>query len=165
MEIATTVDTKIDEIIRDNKIFRYALELQNTTDVERKELIKLKLINLQGITPKELSTTVKTKLDTIYDNIDSFTLKQKWTKLKDKQKMERIKLFIESSDLSSSKKIQLDKTIIEMIKNKTFKIAYIDYDSKNGKILSINIPDFKYEDSDSNSESESEYESELSDSE
>jgi len=164
MEITTNINTKIEEIIRDNKIFRYALELQNTTDVKRKELIKLKLINLQGIPTKELSTTAKTKLDEIYDNIDSFTLKQKWSKLKDKQKLERIKLFIESSDLSDSKKVQLDKTIIEMIKNKTFKISYIDYDSKDGKIISIDIPDFKYEESDSDSDSELS-DSELSNSE
>ena len=164
MEITTNINTKIEEIIRDNKIFRYALELQNTTDVKRKELIKLKLINLQGIPTKELSTTAKTKLDEIYDNIDSFTLKQKWSKLKDKQKLERIKLFIESSDLSDSKKVQLEKTIIEMIKNKTFKISYIDYDSKDGKIISIDIPDFKYEESDSDSDSELS-DSELSNSE
>jgi len=164
MEITTNINTKIEEIIRDNKIFRYALELQNTTDVKRKELIKLKLINLQGIPTKELSTTAKTKLDEIYDNIDSFTLKQKWSKLKDKQKLERIKLFIESSDLSDSKKVQLDKTIIEMIKNKTFKTSYIDYDSKDGKIISIDIPDFKYEESDSDSDSELS-DSELSNSE
>ena len=166
MESAIQVDTKIDEIIRDNKIFRFALELQNTEDESRKELIKYKLLLLQGVSKEEMVTNAKNKLDNIYDNINTFTLKQKWTRLTDKQKKERISNYIKSSKLSDDKKDLLTDKITNMMKNKTFKAQFITYNSDEGKIDNITIPDFKLElsdDDDSSDLSESELSSSGSD--
>jgi hypothetical protein len=162
MDSTVSIHTKIDEIVRENKIFRFALELQNTVDETRKELIKHKLKTLQGSTTNESQTTAKSQLDNIYDNIDVFTLKQKWTKLNEKQKQERIKHYIKTSGLNEIKQTKLQDKITEMTKGKLFKVTYIDYDNKEGKINSINIPDFNLESSDDESSDNDESESDTS---
>lgn len=153
MESTVSFDTKIDEIIRENKIFRFALELQNTTDETRKELIKHKLKILQGTSILESNDMAKSQLDNIYDKIDNFRLKQKWTKLNDKQKQERITNFIKMCKITELKKIRFQEKISEMIKNKLFKPSYIDYDDVNGVINNIVLPDFNL-DSDSDTDSD-----------
>jgi hypothetical protein len=49
----TSIDNQIDEIVKDNKLFRFASELQDTTDSERKKHLKIIIQLLQGKRPDD----------------------------------------------------------------------------------------------------------------
>lgn len=136
-----TIDTEINDIVRENLIYRLAIELEYTTDEIRKEEIKNKLNKIQFSEKIEFNET-KIKLDDMFNRIDEFVLKKQWTKLSMKQKNERIEHFIKSKKLSNEHAILLKETIDKLIKNKKLKTSYIEYNTDLGQIDEINIPDF-----------------------
>ncbi len=133
-------DNEINEIIRENLIFRFAIELEYTDDEYRKEELKNKLNKIQFSDKIEQDDT-KTKLDDIFSKIDEFTLKKQWAKLSTTQKTERIRHFISLKKLSDDKTLLIIKTIDKLIKNKKLKTSYIEYNVELGQIDEINIPD------------------------
>lgn len=135
-----TIDNEINEIIRENLIYRFAIELEYTEDEYRKEEIKNKLNKLQFSEKIEYDET-KTKLDNMFSKIDEFVLKKQWTKLTPNQKNERIDHFIRLKKLSDDKVLLIKDTIDKLIKNKKLKSSYIEYNIETGQIDEINIPD------------------------
>ena len=133
-------DNEINEIIRENLIFRFAIELEYTDNEDRKEELKNKLNKIQFSDKIEQDDT-KIKLDDIFSKIDEFTLKKQWSKLSTAQKTERIQHFISLKKLSDDKTLLIIKTIDKLIKNKKLKTSYIEYNIELGQIDEINIPD------------------------
>jgi hypothetical protein len=136
----SSFDNEINEIIKENLIFRFAIELEYTEDEERKNQLKIKLDKLQ-FTDKMDKEETQTKLDDMFSKIDEFTLKKPWSKLSTKQKNERIDHFIKTKKLSDSEILLIKSTIDKFIKNKKLKTSYIEYNIEMGQIDEINIPD------------------------
>jgi hypothetical protein len=140
MEIQLSVDTQIDEIIRENKIYRFAYEFERTEDADRKAEIKKILNILQGTKEQEREDAAKSKLNKIYDNIDKFSLKRKWTKLSVAQKQDRIKEYLNLSIKDEKLREGVKEKLFTMLddgKLKTTKL--VDYDVENAQIKSINL--------------------------
>lgn len=139
MNSKTSVDTQLDEIVRENKIYRFAHELQSTTDVERKKLITNKLKLIQGSTQEEMDKEAGDKLSVIRNNMNTFSLKQKWSKLTKLQKKDRIKQFIDASKYDSDKKKKTETKLLTMVDNNTLKVSFIEYDEETSKIKNITL--------------------------
>lgn len=116
----------IDDIVRDNYIFRFASELQQTSDEERKDAIRSIINKIQYNNPQ----SSQDKLSSICNNIDEFLLKKTWGRLNIEQKINRIKFYMEGKDDDAQE-------IIDMLKNGTLKNSDVDYDKTSGCIKSI----------------------------
>lgn len=147
-----SVDSQIDQLVRENMIHRFASELQNTTGEERKEQIReiLRITQRSEKDPME----AKNKLLKIYSNIDTELLKRKWTKLSDLQKKDRLREYAKRTIVDEKKRKKVENKIIKMLNDKTLKQKQVNYDNVIGQIKSIDI-DIDIEES-SSDESESE---------
>lgn len=132
------IDTQIDDIIRENKIHRFALELQQTQDSRRKMLIKEILQILEG--KSNFSTNgARDKLNKIYERFDNNALKKRWVRLTNTQKENRIKEYI----TRTNKEPSLENNILDNMKNNSLKNSLVDYDSKECIINNIDISKLK----------------------
>jgi len=138
--IPLSVDTQIDELIRENKIHRFAYEFEHTENEERKNDIRKILNLLQGTKEQEREEVAKNKLSKIYDNIDKFSLKRKWSKLSISQKQDRIKEYLELSIKDEKVRQGVKDKLFTMLDGGKLKNSkLVDYDVENGKIKSINL--------------------------
>src|SRR5690348_6815390 len=87
-------DNIIDEIIKDNKLKRFASEIQHTNDSNRKQDLREVLRCLEGATTIKFEESAKTKLNKIFDEMDNSTIHNKWSRLSIPQKKDRIKEFL-----------------------------------------------------------------------
>lgn len=136
-----SIDNVIDEIIRDNKIFRFASELQNTNtnNVERKQDIQNILRNLERSNVEE-QHCARDKLDNIYSKIDTCALKKKWCRLQVTQKKERIKKYLNDNITDIEQRNKFEKILVEKLEQGYLKtIKDIDYDVELGIIKNISI--------------------------
>ena len=134
-----SVDTQIDELVRDNKIHRFAYELENTTDDSRKTSIMSILKLLQGTKEEEKDALAKSKRTKLYDDIDIFSLKRKWNKLSTIQKQNRLKDYCTTTINDQKIRSETEKKLFDMLENATLKPKFIVYDVNEGKITSITI--------------------------
>lgn len=140
----TIINNKIDLLIKDNKIFRFAIELQHTTDEDRKQLLKEILQSYQtSQTAIPDHEKAKQKLDILYDKFDENALKRKWHKLTDDQKIDRIKVFLLATIQNEIEREQHFKTLQALLEAKKLKPIHIDYDTTTGKIIAINYQEKK----------------------
>jgi hypothetical protein len=132
----STVDNQIDEIIKDNKIFRFASELQGTTDSERKKQLKTIIHVLQGAQYENSHQ----KIVEMYDDIDKHIYEQRWVKLNKEQKKFKINEFLNETIKDQDNKNIIKTEMNELIdKNKLRTIKDVEYDSKTSKIINIFI--------------------------
>ncbi len=100
MELVTSVDNQIDDIVRENKIHRFASELQYTLPEERKTILR-EILQLSSDKKESsgngMETDARNKLNKMYDSIGENSLKKKWVSLTTSQKQERIKSYIKNS--------------------------------------------------------------------
>jgi len=122
-----TIDSQIDEVIRMNKIHRYALELQYTTDDDQKKSIKAILSSLDG----SKQSDSRDKLNKICDEFDNNALKKKWFRLKDVQKKDRLKEYIKRTKYKDGDKV------LEMLASGKLDNKMIQYDDETCQIISI----------------------------
>ena len=141
MDTQLSVDNHIDDMIRECKIHRFASELQNTDNEERKQKIRDILQLLQGVDKSEIENNARNKLNKIYDNIDKTAFNKNWSRLTFSQRQDRIKDFFNKSIKDDIIKENLEKKILNMLENKKLKRTYIEYDNINGTIISINLPE------------------------
>jgi hypothetical protein len=127
------IDNKIDEIIRTNKIHHFALELQYTTDKNRKIEIKEILNSLEGSSSKTSTNSARDKLNKIYETIDSNALKKKWHILKENQKKDRLNEFIKRTEY------KYGEQLLKLFGTKKFDNKKITYDNKKGEIISVSF--------------------------
>lgn len=135
------MNTIIDKMISENKIYRFASELQYTESDERKEMLRdiLRKLQINNISneekEKDKSEKAKDVINTLSEKINKGSLQKKWNKLTKDQKMERIKLFFEKNKDS---KLNEEK-ILQMVDDDTLLNKYIEYDDVETEIKSINI--------------------------
>lgn len=138
MDNQISFDNEIDDIVRCNKQFRFATELQNTEDENRKNDIRkiIKIIDGQTIDSSES----RKKLDLFYQTIDQKSLQNKWTRLSKDQKENRLDDYL--------KNLIKEPQIFQNIKEKLFELLNqnklkhekdIFYDPDIGKIISLPI--------------------------
>jgi hypothetical protein len=141
MEFTTTnsVETQLDDIIRENILHRFASELQNTSvdnEIRKKDIkdiIALYTANTEEINTKD----AQSKLDKLYSSIEENSLKKKWISLTLAQKEDRLKTFMK---LLSKDDIYIER-ILKMLEKGTLKQSYIEYDCHKGEIISLNVPE------------------------
>lgn len=132
----TSVDNQIDEIVKDNKLFRFASELQDTTDSERKKHLNIIIQLLQGKHPDDAHK----KLQELYTYIDKQIYKQTWTKLTKDQKIIKIKEFVKDTINDSEERESIENELIQLInKGKLKTIRDVTYDSEQSKIITISV--------------------------
>lgn len=132
------MENKIEELIKENMIHRFASELQNTEKEERKKEIREILYQLQRKNtnnPKD----AREKLNEIYNDIDQETLKRKWGRLTIMQKKDRIKSFLIQTITDEEERDNMEKKIYQMLDDGKLKPKFVVYDHSAGKITEINI--------------------------
>jgi hypothetical protein len=122
-------DNEIDNIIKENKLFRFTTEYAHTINPDRKNI--LEHIIRAFDTSNTISCT-KNKLEQIYNKIDENCLKKKWGRLTDEQKKDRLKLYYNDDQ---------DKynMIVKLLEEKKLKQSCVEYDTISSKIISIKL--------------------------
>jgi len=137
-----SVDNQIDEMINESKIYRFASELQHTEDENRKTSLRSILAILQRTdkTVKlEKELNARQKINDMFDKIEISALKKSWARLNDKQKENRIKLYVSEMIMDDAKKSGYEKKLLELFETKKLKKTQIEYDEKEGKIISVDV--------------------------
>jgi hypothetical protein len=137
-----SVDNQIDEMINESKIYRFASELQHTEDESRKTSLRSILAILQRTdkTVKlEKELNARQKINDMFDKIEISALKKLWSRLNDKQKENRIKLYVSEMVMDDAKKSGYEKKLLELFETKKLKKTLIEYDEKEGKIISVDV--------------------------
>lgn len=133
------IDNKIDFIIKDNKICRFAIELQYTVDEERKQVLK-DILQSYKTNPVVISDSEKAKqqIDLLCDRLEQNALKRKWSKLTSDQKVERIRVYLASSITDEEEREKQFRNLKSLLESKKLKAMYINYDVEEGCIVDIN---------------------------
>ena len=142
MQQEQSTDNVIDELMTECKIYRFASELQTTTDENRKTSLRQILNVLQRcdkavIEGKEDST--QKKLDMMFEQETQYALKKSWAKLNDNQRINRIKFYISQLIMDDNKKKDYEKKVLELYETKKLKKAQVLYNEKTGEISKIDV--------------------------
>ena len=146
----TTIESIVESIVKNNKKFRFKNELDVTKDKDRQTQIKTILNQLEG--NKEIlnidNNNARDKLNLIFDKIDIETLKNKWSKLKIEQRIDRLNKFFDTLPDGKNKDSVL-KELIELVNNKKLKtvkeVVYNTHDCKIEKIMILEYCETKKE--------------------
>lgn len=136
----SNISTIIDNTVRENKIFRFASELQCTENEERKEMLREILKKLHNDT-NDKSEKAREDITKICVKINENQMKKKWFRLSIEQKTEQITKYIDETyknDTEVKIKEKELKIILEMLNEDKLENKFVDYDEKNGKIININ---------------------------
>ena len=127
----TSIDKQLDEIIKDNRIFRYVSEMQESTDEKRKtELIdEIKNLNMQKQTNEEKA---KGKIEQMCKAITVNSGKKKWFRLNEDIQITKLNEYIEKNNLNK-------EDIMKLYRSKALKGKKIVYDTELGVIKELKI--------------------------
>lgn len=128
----SNIGTIIDDIVRENKIYRFASELQYTENNERKEMLRDILKKLHNDT-NDKSEKAREEITKICIKINENQMKKKWFRLTQDQKTEQIEKFYKDKEDGEKEK----KIILDLLKEDKLENKFVEYDDKNGKILNI----------------------------
>ncbi len=151
-------DDIIDNIIKTNKVRRFASELNHTQNSDTKRAADIKkIMDLLGASEKKHEDMKKSKLTEIYDKINTQTLHWKWSKLSIPQQKDRVKEYLKITVLDPKKKEEAEKLIFGLINSEKLKKNAITYDTEKSQVTGIFIKEYQdiIQNSDSDSESES----------
>ena len=135
----SNISTIIDNIVRENKIFRFASELQSTENEERKEMLREILKKLHNDT-NDKSEKARDEISKICVKINENQMKKKWFRLSIEQKTEQITKYIDEKYLNNTEIKTKDKelkTILYMLNDNKLENNHVEYDEKKGKIVNI----------------------------
>lgn len=131
-----SIYNEIGSIIKSNIIYRFALELDDTNDKERKIQISKVIALLNNKTSEE---SVKIKKNKMFEDIDIQVYNQKWSKLDNYHREVKIKEYIKREYNDHKYKEQLLEILLEKLNDNKLKTRkYIRYDSSKAEITSIN---------------------------
>jgi hypothetical protein len=139
-----TVDNVIDEMIRSNKIDRFTSELQHTESEDRKNEIKAILGTIQGINTTE--TRSKDKLDEIYQSIIENSLKKRWNRLQQSQKIDRIRTYLQKLIPDENNRKEIEDVLNAYLIDGTLTEKFVKYDQNKMEIVSISELEYDSED-------------------
>lgn len=137
-----TSENLIEEIIAENKIYRFASELQGIEDETRKTQLRNILAILQRCdknTKEEKEEATQQKLGQIFAKEAEFALKKSWGKLNESQRTNRIKYYISKMIMDTPKKQEYEKKVLDLQTSKKLKKTQVVYDEKIGEIITIDV--------------------------
>lgn len=128
----------LDQLTIENKIFRFASELQYTENDERKLSLREILRKLQNDN-SDKSAKAQTVIDNVREKINQNELRKKWFRLTKEKKIEQIISYYESKikDVDERKK-QIEKVLL-LLENDKLINKNVDYNEKEGKIENIDL--------------------------
>jgi hypothetical protein len=132
------VATAIDNIVRENKIFRFASELECCTNEIRKNNIRLILRSLQDKS-EEKAIKARENITSLCNKITEAQLKKKWIRLTLDQKVSQITKYYEGIEEDEDTQKELIKKAFDLLEAGKLKSKMITYDEKEGKIVNINL--------------------------
>jgi hypothetical protein len=148
--------TDIQKIIKNNKIYRFAMELQYTENDESKQLLKNILENFEQtvnednsiVTNKTVTKSNVEKFNDKMNKIDNITLKKQFYRLNEIQKINKLQEYfkIKKNIKDDNLTHKFAEEILELIKNDKLKnkdIEYIIDDTIINDIKNIDIIDDK----------------------
>jgi hypothetical protein len=136
----STFSNTIDELIKENKIFRYAAELDSAINDDRKEIIR-KILKSYQAKNLEISEKAKEKMLDICNKINESKYKKPWNKILMEHKEELILLYF--SELDEKEKEENVNKYVELLKSGKLKNDMVEYDSTTSKIIAIKYTDQK----------------------
>lgn len=156
-------DNIIDDIIKQNKVKRFASEVgsmkNKIENLERMEDLKQIMAIIQGVNQENFEKSAKSKINEIYDKINTQTLHWKWSKLSIPQQKDRVKEYLKVTIDNDEKRSQAEKLIFGLIESQKLKKKAITYDTEKSQITGIFIKEYQdlihNSDSDSDSDSDS----------
>ena len=120
----------IDDLIKENKLFRFQQELSQTTDETRKTML---IQIIEPLTAKK--STKKTEMNDHFQTLKELQFKKKWHALTQENKLDRIKQYCQTALLAPP----TEENLVQFQKNKGLSSKQVTYDNINGKILAIDI--------------------------
>jgi|LakMenEpi02Apr12_1017379.scaffolds.fasta_scaffold00344_4 hypothetical protein len=124
----------MNEIISENKLFRFASELQHTADDYRKVVIKNILQKLQDVNLVKDNNIQK--FDKELEGTEKLMYKRQWSRLQDFQKEDRILDYIKRTYPDKKHEI-IQKNIMKLIEDGVLISKNIKYVSEKGELESI----------------------------
>jgi len=131
MDFSTSRIT-IDTIVKENKIFRFASELECCNCPNRTKMLNSILKKLHSDS-SDMSEKSKSQVETLCEKINLEALKKKWFKLTKEQKEEQIKKYYSQEE---NKDEEYQETI-KLLNEDKLENKNVEYDEKNGKIINI----------------------------
>mgnify|MGYP005866212781 CR=1 FL=1 len=128
----------LDQITIENKIFRFASELQYTENDERKILLREILRKLQNDN-SDKSVKAQTIIDSVREKLNQNELKKKWFRLSKDKKKEQIKLYYESKVEDINERKNLIEKVLLLLENDKLENKNVIYNEKDGKIENIDL--------------------------
>jgi hypothetical protein len=149
-----SINTTIDQIVIENKIFRFASELQYTDDDGRKYLLREILRRLQNDN-SDKSSKARDEINKISEKINESQMKKKWFRLSNEHKIEQIKKYFEKKIEDIEKRnVEIEK-VLKMLESDSLKNKDVTYNEKEGKIENIDYEKVKKEKSKKKAKEES----------
>jgi len=136
-----TFTNDFDKVIKNNLIYRFTNEFNNTFDDDRKQILIKVLKNINKEKEIEIDTKQlnKNKLNDFLDKITNNKFKQTWSRLNYDQKFMKIEEFINNYEYKSSvnKKNIIKHFKYLLDKNKLSSSKEVSYDKETCKITAI----------------------------
>lgn len=130
-------DNVIDEIIKDNKLHRFASELQYTDDQTRKAQINEILVFLQGVSAIKTQSP-QSKRNKMFSDYHNKAILQSWNKLKKSQRNERMKCYLTELVKDEDNRNDIIKQVCELIDEGKLKgTKEVIYNKEKGEIISV----------------------------
>ena len=126
------IKNDINDLVRDNKIYRYIFELQNSKNENEKIELQNILNDLQNTKSKNVNSL--DNLKNHISEIESMKFKKIWSRLKDFQKEDRLLKFLNSLELKNDVK---EKIINLFNDGKLNSSKDVEYDNENCEIISL----------------------------
>jgi hypothetical protein len=139
-----SINTTIDQIVIENKIFRFASELQYSDDDNRKYLLREILRRLQNDN-SDKSSKAREEINKISEKMNENQMKKKWFRLTNENKIEQIKKYFEKKIDDFEKRNNEIKKVLEMLESDSLKNKNVTYNEKDGKIENIEYEKIKKE--------------------
>lgn len=132
----TTIKQNIDNMIRTNMLYRFNCELQVSEDKDRRQVITHIIEKINNNINENIC--VKDKRERMFKQIDIDVYKQKWSRLQQFHKENRINKYIDSKYTNHKDKEILRKKLLENLNNNIYKTEkFVKYDIKNACIIDI----------------------------
>jgi hypothetical protein len=126
----------IEQIVTENKVFRFATECQYSNDDERKFLAKDILRKIQNDS-SDKSVKARDKISEYSELFNKDKLKKKWFRLSEEQKADQIKLYFEKKIEDVEERKTETEKVLQMLYSDELKTKNVVYDEKLGNITDI----------------------------
>ena len=125
--------TIIDNIVRENKIYRMSCELEHIDNKERKESLREVLSMLRN-KDVDKSERARENINNVCNKLTESKFKKGWNRLLTEQKEEQLNRFFKDE-----KNDDIKKKVLKLFNDGKLKQKMVEYDKTNGKIISFNL--------------------------